>query len=91
MKMRIAQSRWSAAERTRPATCNGKQLRRAKRRTKPKAGAANFGKEADLKFCQGTHHSAASKTDLLRHAAYKKRDGAISSSFQFNLSYPPTY
>jgi hypothetical protein len=32
--------RWNAAEQTRPAICSGRQLRRAKLRTKPKASAA---------------------------------------------------
>jgi hypothetical protein len=38
----IMSNRWNAAEPTPRATCNGKQLRRAKPKTKPKVGAANF-------------------------------------------------
>ena len=85
----ITSIRWRAVERTRPATCNGRRLRRAKPRTRPKAGADNFARRLTRNLPSHTSFRA-SQTNLLHYTVYKKRDVAISPSFQFNLSYPPT-
>jgi hypothetical protein len=82
----IMSSRWSAAERTRPETCSGRQLRRAKPRTKPKAGAANFDREADLKL--PSHTSFRCRSNRLAEGRCDLTEFSIQSFLPADLLSP---